>query len=161
MLWDPRLVERNSKPWESLQGLLQFEGTEEAREESSSAPMGRSMSWGLVPLVLLPLAGCSSVSGQARDCIDEWNRDGPHAEVAAEGFSVAELTAGENKALQPGCGLLFHTDPGRPWRIYWVVWNEDVRGPWGYVGGSSWGTDSPEGEVETTVQVRTDGTLAG
>jgi hypothetical protein len=78
-----------------------------------------------------------------------------------KGFSVAEMTVGENKALQPECGLLFHTDPGNAWRIYWVVWNEDVRGPWGSVGGSSWGTDSPEGEIETTVHVRPDGTLAG
>ena len=120
------------------------------------------MSRWLVPFVLILLAGCSgSRSASAKGCADEWNRDGPHSEVAAERFSVAELTVGENKADQPECGLLFHTDPGNPWHIYYVVWNEDVRGPWGSVGGSSWGTDSPEGEIETTVQVRPDGTLAG
>lgn len=123
--------------------------------------MRRSIGRGFILLALLPLAGCSLPLGHAGDCVDEWNRDGPHADVAAEGFSVAELTAGGNKALQPECGLLFHTDPGQPWRIYWVVWNEDVRSPWGYVSGSSWGTDSPEGEIESSLQVREDGTLAG
>jgi hypothetical protein len=124
--------------------------------------MLRSMSRWLFSLVLFLLAGCSgSLSASAKGCVDEWNRDGPHAEVAAERFSDAEVTVGENKANQPECGLLFHIDPRDPWRIYWVVWNEDVRSPWGSVGGSSWGTDSPEGQIEASVQVRPDGTLAG
>lgn len=122
--------------------------------------MRRSIDRGLILLALLSLAACSVPFGRAGVCVDEWNRDGPRADVAAEGFSLAEVTAGENKALQPECGLLFHTQPGEPWRIYWVVWNEDVRSPWGYVGGSSWVTDSPEGEIEATLQVRHDGTLA-
>jgi hypothetical protein len=112
--------------------------------------------------VLCLVVGCSAdLSGSAKDCVDEWNRDGAHTAVAAEGFAVAELTVGENKALQPGCGLLFHTERGNLWRVYAVVWNEGVRGPWDSLGGSSWGIDSPEGDVEATVKVRPDGTLAG
>jgi hypothetical protein len=112
---------------------------------------------GLAVLVLL--AGCSKPL-PATDCISHWNESGPHADVAFDGFATAEVTAAENKAGQWQCGLLFHSDRGEPWRIYWTSLDEGTLGLWGTVGGSSWGTDSPEGPIEAMVRVTLDGRLA-
>jgi hypothetical protein len=112
----------------------------------------------LVPAVLLLVTACSPVS--ATDCISHWNQDGPHRDVAAEGYVVAEITSGENKAGPWGCGVLFHSGRGEPWRIYGAIVDGGVVGRWDSQSGSSWGTDSPEGPIDANVPVRSDGSLA-
>lgn len=67
--------------------------------------------------MLLLVAGCSKPLS-ATDCIAHWNEGGPHADVAAEGYVNAEIIASESKARQWGCGLLFHSNRGEPWRSY-------------------------------------------
>ncbi len=109
--------------------------------------------------VLVLVAGCSGPLSAA-DCVTHWNESGPHADVAAERFAIAEISAGDNKAGQWGCGLLFHTGPGKPWRDYVAIVEGGVAGHWDSQGGSSWGNDSPEGPIQATVRVRADGTLA-
>jgi hypothetical protein len=112
----------------------------------------------LVPAVLLIVTACSPVS--STDCISHWNKGGPHAEVATEGYAVAEITAGENKAGQWGCGVLLHSGRGEPWRFYGALVDGGVVGQWDSQGGSSWQTDSPEGPIDASVRVRSDGSLA-
>ena len=80
--------------------------------------------------------------------------------MAAEDYAVAEITAGENKAGQWGCGVLFHSGRGKPWRVYVSIVDGGVVGRWDSQGGSSWGTDSPEGPIDATGRVRSDGSLA-
>lgn len=89
-----------------------------------------------------------------------WNEDGEHATVAAEGYLVADITVGENKAGQKECGALFRSAPRRPWRVYAGVVEEGTVLRWDTQFGSSWTVDSPEGPIDATVRVRPDGTLA-
>jgi hypothetical protein len=111
--------------------------------------------------LLLLSGGCSTpVSAEARECIAHWNDSGPRGIVAEEGYVLAELTAGENKAGQGECGFLFHAGEGEPWRVYGIIVEGGAAlGTWSSQAGSAWGTDSPEGEIVATVHVRTDGGL--
>jgi hypothetical protein len=90
-----------------------------------------------------------------------WNDGGPRSAVAAEGYALADISAGENKAGQWECGFLFHSRPREPWRIYGVIVDDDAAvGNWdSTVTASSCGTDSPEGPILATVGVRSDGSL--
>jgi hypothetical protein len=119
------------------------------------------MKWSRIGAVLLLLGACSTHGAEADECISLWNHGGPRSAVAAEGYALADVSAGENKAGQWGCGFLFHSRPREPWRIYGViVENGAVVGNWGStVTGSSWGSDSPEGPTLVTVGVRSDGSL--
>jgi hypothetical protein len=111
--------------------------------------------------LLIAAVGCSTpLTGSAADCVAWWNRYGDHATIATEGYAVAEVTAGENKAGQSGCGALFHSAPRRPWRVYGGVLQGDAVRRWDTQAGSSWTVDSPEGPIDATLRVRPDGTLA-
>jgi hypothetical protein len=109
--------------------------------------------------VLLLLGACSTHEAEAAECITLWNDGGPRGVVAAEGHTVAEVTAGENKAGQWGSGFLFHSRPRELWRFYGVIVRDGAVGNWGSMAGSSWGTNSPEGPIQITVAVRSDGSL--
>jgi hypothetical protein len=117
------------------------------------------MRWRTTGAILLLLGGCST-HVSANECIAHWNDGGPRDVVAAEGYATVDVTAGENKAGQWGCGFLFHSRSGEPWRIY-VITVEDgaVIGDWSSAVGSSWGTDSPDGPIRVTVEVRPNGSL--
>ena len=119
------------------------------------------MNWPRIGAVLLLLGGCSSHGVETGECIVLWNSGGPRSVVAAEGYTAADVTDGENKAGQLGCGFLFHSRPREPWRFYGVIVRDGaVVGNWdSTVTGSSWGTDSPEGPILVTVGVRSDGSL--
>lgn len=107
---------------------------------------------------MLLQAACSA-SLSVDDCIRHWNDGGPRGVVAEEGYALAEVYAGRNKAAQWGCGMVFHSDRGEPWRSFGAIVEESSVGVWDTQTGESWGTDSPEGADPTTVGVRTDGTL--
>jgi hypothetical protein len=116
--------------------------------------------WPRIGVVLVLLGSCSShVSAEAGECINLWNDGGPHGIVATEGYTVADVTPGENKAGQWGCGFLFHSHPGDPWRFYGITMEDGGFGNWDTVTGSSWGTDSPEASNVVTVGVRSEGSL--
>ena len=119
------------------------------------------MKWTRVGAVLLLLGACSTHDlEEAGECITFWNEGGPRGLVAAEGHADADVTAGENKAGQRGCGFFFHSGPRKPWRFYGVIVEDGaVVGNWDSMAGSSWGTDSPEGAILVTVRVRSDGSL--
>jgi len=112
----------------------------------------------IVFALLIAAVGCSSFFS-ASDCVASWNEDGPHATIAAEGYVVAEISVGENKAGQTGCGALFHSAPRRPWRVYGGVVEGRTVLRWDTQAGSSWTVDSPEGPIDATARVRPDGTL--
>jgi hypothetical protein len=117
------------------------------------------MGWRLLGAAMLVLAACSS-QASAGECIAHWNDSGPRDVVATEKHSAADITAGRNKAGQWGCGLLFHSGEGEPWRIYTIIVAAGtVAGNWDSMAGSSWGIDSPEGPIQVTVGVTSDGTL--
>jgi hypothetical protein len=117
------------------------------------------MKWPRICAFLLLLGACSPHGAEAAECITLWNDGGPRGVVAAEGYAVADVTAGENKAGQWGRGFLFHSRPHEPWRFYGVIVEDGAVGDWDSMAGSSWGTDSPEGAILVTVNVRSDGSL--
>jgi hypothetical protein len=111
---------------------------------------------------VLALSGaCASpIPAEAQACIALWNEGGPRGVIAAEGYTEADVNAGENKASQRECGFRFHSASGEPWRIYGAIIEDDaVVGDWVSVTGSQWGDDSPEGDVDVTVGVAPDGSL--
>ena len=112
----------------------------------------------ILSISLFAAVGCAS-SFKASDCVAAWNEDGPHAVIAAEGFTVAEIGVGEDKAGQTGCGAIFHSAPRRSWRFYGGVVEGGTVLRWDTQAGSSWTVDSPEGPTDATVRVRPGGTL--
>ena len=117
------------------------------------------MGWRPIGAALLVLGACAS-RVSADECIAHWNDNGPRDVVAAEKYSVSDVTAGQNKAGQWGCGLLFHSGEEEPWRIYVIIVEAgSVAGNWDSMAGSSWGIDSPEGPIQVMTGVNSDGTL--
>jgi hypothetical protein len=119
------------------------------------------MTWRRLAAVLLLLGACSThVSGEASECVTLWNDGGPRGSVATEGYTLADVIPNENKAGQRGCGLLFHSGHGEPWQLYGIIIENGAIGNWTSVAGSSWGTDSPEGPIQVTVGVHSNGSLS-
>jgi hypothetical protein len=134
--------------------------TQEVAGSKPAAPTSSLQSLRIFVFTLLVAAGGCSGSFKPSDCVAAWNEDGPHAAIAAEGLAVAEITVGEDKAGQTGCGALFHSAPRQPWRFYGGVVEGGMVVRWDTQAGSSWTVDSPEGPIDATVRVRPDGGLS-